>query len=415
MCNHMVYSSYDIIKAKTGGTDMPWTERTVMEMREEFVRRVQAKEKSKAALCREYNISRPTGDKWLQRYADGESLDDRSRAPHKQAGKTAPEVEEYIVNYRQRYPAIGAVKLHKMLENEGYTQLPSPRTVNNILKRNGLISREASLAATPVQRFEKDRGNEMWQSDFKGHFAMRNGQRCHPLNINDDSTRFNLCCEALAGETFDEVKPVMERLFRENGLPFSFLCDNGNPWGTSQSVGFTKFEVWLMDLGILTIHGRPLHPQTQGKEESFNRSLTRELLKMVSFQDLTDAQRQFDEYRSFYNYKRPHHALDLATPGSRYTKSERAYPEKISEWEYPEGYQLRSIKDTGYLTWKGQGYYLSEAFGGKKIAIRESSKEGCISLFYRQFRIGRINVEKRAYEFRRIYLIEGDPRLTDKE
>lgn len=415
MCNHMVYSSCAIIKAKTGGTVMPWEERTVKEMREEFVRRVQAKEKSKAELCREYHISRPTGDKWLQRYEAGETLENRSRAPHNQAGKTAPEVEQHIVKYRQQYPAIGAVKLHRMLKDEGYSPLPSPRTVNNILKRNGLITREASLAATPIQRFEKAEANEMWQADFKGHFAMGNGQRCHTLNINDDCTRFNLCCEALPGETFEVVKPVMERLFRENGLPFSFLCDNGNPWGTAQSVGFTKFEVWLMELGILTIHGRVLHPQTQGKEESFNRSFTRELLKTASIQDFPDAQRQFDEYRNFYNYKRPHHALELATPGSKYTRSIREYPEVIPEWEYPEGFELRNVKETGYLSWKGQGYFLSEAFGNKQIAVRESRKEGCISLYYRQFKIGRINIEKRAYEFRRIYLAEGDPRLTDKE
>ena len=202
---------------------------------------------------------------------------------------------------------------------------------------------------------------------------------------------------------------------RENGLPFSFLCDNGNPWGTAQSMGFTKFEVWLMDLGILTLHGRALHPQTQGKEESFNCSLTKELLNRTTIHDFTDAQQQFDEYRSFFNFKRPHHALELATPGSRYTKSAREYPEIIPEWEYPEGFVLRKIKESGYLAWKGQGYYLSEAFGNKQIAVRESHKPGCITLYYRQFKIGRINVEKRAYEFRRIYLAEGDPRLTDKE
>ena len=49
---------------------MAWKETTSETMREEFVKRVLAKEKSKSALCREYGISRPTGDKWLRRYAD---------------------------------------------------------------------------------------------------------------------------------------------------------------------------------------------------------------------------------------------------------------------------------------------------------------------------------------------------------
>lgn len=394
---------------------MPWEERTVNQMRKEFVERVLAQEKSKSSLCREYGISRPTGDKWIARYLAGESLEDQRRTPHRTPRKTPEETEKLIISYRQERPAIGATKIRRILESNGCTQLPSARTVNNILKRNGMISKEASQAATPIQRFEKSSPNEMWQGDYKGHFAMKNKQRCHPLNIIDDCTRFNLCCEALKGETFEEIKPVMIRLFREYGLPFSFLCDNGNPWGTAQTTGFTRFEVWLMELGILTLHGRIMHPQTQGKGESFNRSMTKELLKHTEIEDFVDAQRKFDAYREFYNYERPHHALNLEIPGRKHVKSTKEYPEEISLWEYPEGYEIRKVKETGYFTWNGQGYFLSEAFGGKEIAVKPSHIEGCISLYFRQFRIGRINVEKRTYEFKRAYLIEGDPRLKSKD
>lgn len=393
---------------------MPWEERTVNQVRKEFVERVLAHEKSKSALCREYGISRPTGDKWVARYLEDESLTDRSRAPHNRPGKTSPEIESLIVGYRQAHPAIGAVKIRKILENQGHTSLPCARTVNNILKRNGMITREASLAAQPIQRFEKAYPNEMWQADYKGHFAMKNGWRCHPLNIIDDCTRFNLCCEAMKSETFEEIKPVMIRIFREYGLPFSLLCDNGNPWGTAQSTGFSRFEVWLMELGILTLHGRIWHPQTQGKEESFNRSMTKELLKHTTIKDFSDAQRQFDAYREFYNYERPHHSLELATPGEKYTKSLRLYPEEISQWEYPTECELRQVKEKGYFTWNGQGYFLSEAFGGKTIAIRNSHLPGQITLLFRQFRIGRIDVGKRVFTMKCAQLLEDDPRMRSK-
>lgn len=66
---------------------------------------------------------------------------------------------------------------------------------------------------------------------------------------------------------------------------------------------FTKFEIWLMDLGILTIHGRIHHPQTQGKEERYNRSMTRELLKQTTFKDFDDAWKKCAEYRRLYNEK----------------------------------------------------------------------------------------------------------------
>ena len=389
---------------------MGWKERTVKQMREEFVRRVLAKEKSKAALCREYGISRPTGDKWLRRYQENEPLSDRSRAPKTQPGRIAPEVEASIVQLRRQYPALGAEKLHKMMENMGCENLPCARTFNNIFARNRLISKEASLAAKHIQRFEKEQPNVMWQTDFKGHFALANGVRCHPLNILDDHSRFCLCTEALESETFLAVKPVFERVFSEFGLPFSLLCDNGNPWGTSQSTGYTAFEVWLMELGVLTLHGRPLHPQTQGKQERFNRSFTRECLAGKTFQDLADAQKAFDDYRAFYNTVRPHSALELAVPASVYSTSPRPFPSHIEDWEYGNDCQLCRVKQTGYFSFEGQGYFLSEAFRGKTIAVRESHLPGQITLLFRQFRIGRIDREKRVFTTKRISRLAGDPR-----
>ena len=381
-------------------------------MREEFVRRVLAQERSKAALCREYGISRPTGDKWIERFQDGESLSDRSRAPNHTPCKTAAAVEAEIVRMRQLRPALGAVKLRRIMETAGYTDLPCARTFNNIFRRHDLIGQEESVAATPHQRFEKAVPNEMWQGDFKGHFRMEDGYRCHPLNVIDDCSRFNLCIEALTSETFDAVKPVMERLFREYGLPFSFLCDNGNPWGTAQSLGYSRFEVWLMDLGVLTLHGRPRHPQTQGKEERFNRSFTRECLKGKTFSDKNHAQSCFDEYRTFYNDVRPHFALDLDVPSVHYKPSSRQMPDRIGDWEYGCEYRLCKVKDTGYFNYKGQGFFLSEAFGGKTIAVRESHLPGQITLVYRQFKIGRIDLDNRVYTLRRAYLLDGDPRAN---
>lgn len=390
---------------------MPWKESCKSMLRTEFVQAVLSGQLTKSEACRQYKISRPTGDKWIARAINGESMEDRSRAPFKTANRIPADTEELLISYRKQYPALGAVKIHRIMEDEGYTNLPSPSTFNAVFKRNGLITKESSLAATPYHRFEKSKPNEMWQADFKGCFSMQNGQRCHPLNIIDDCTRFNLCSDPKPDETLESVRPSLERVFKEYGMPHIFLCDNGNPWGVSQSTGFTRFEVWLMDLGVLTIHSRGWHPQTQGKEERFNGSLKREHLRYVQIADMEDAARELSKYRQFYNCKRPHHALDLDTPASRYQSSERKFPEMIEPWEYREGYALHKIKDSGYFTYKGQGYFLSEALGGRTVAIKESSHKGCITLFYRQFKIARIDMDKRVFRFKKIYLAEGDPRF----
>lgn len=390
---------------------MPWKEKSKTMIREEFVKRVLSHEKSKSALCREYNISRPTGDKWIKRYLNGEDLSDKSKTPFKTANKTPETTEAVIVNYRKEHPAIGATKIQKILVNKGYENVPCASTINAILKRNGCISKTASENSTSYKRYQKDNPNDMWQADFKGHFTLMNNTKCHPLNIIDDCSRFNLCCKALLNETYVETVPAFIEVFHEYGLPFSLLCDNGNPWGTAQTTGYTRFEIWLMELGILPIHGRALHPQTQGKEESFNRSLKRELLKYHQFLNTTDAQKYFDEYRDFYNNERPHHSLALDVPVQHYRRSNRQYPNKIREWEYSTDLILRKVKSSGYITLNNHGYYLSESFGDKTAAVRQSMSDTyCYNIYYRQFKIARINLDKRVFESRKIYLTENDPR-----
>lgn len=222
---------------------MPWKEKSKTMIREEFVKRVLSHEKSKSALCREYNISRPTGDKWIKRYLNGEDLSDKSKTPFKTANKTPETTEAVIVNYRKEHPAIGATKIQKILVNKGYENVPCASTINAILKRNGCISKTASENSTSYKRYQKDNPNDMWQADFKGHFALMNNTKCHPLNIIDDCSRFNLCCKALLNETYVETVPAFIEVFHEYGLPFSLLCDNGNPWGTAQTTGYTRFEI----------------------------------------------------------------------------------------------------------------------------------------------------------------------------
>ena len=389
---------------------MPWKEKTVEMNREEFVRRALAKEKSKSALCREYGISRPTGDKWIKRYGTGEGTMNRSRAPFHTANKINQEMEELIVGARKKEPGIGATKIHRILSNAGQEGLPSISTVNAVFKRNNLITQEASMAATPNKRFEKEAPNVMWQVDFKGCYEMRNGQRCHALSLIDDHSRFCLCADAKLNEQREGVQESFIKTFKMYGKPQILLCDNGNPWGASQSGAYTQFEVWLMDHDVLTIHIRPRHPQTQGKNERFNGSFKQERLKFYTPYDLVDADQQRTEYRDFFNNVRPHHALGLDVPAQHYEPSKREYREKPTEWEYGSESKLRKIKSSGYLTYEGHGYFLSEAFAGKTIAVKPSSTKGFLNLQYRQFKIGRINQTEHMVVSRKSYLLENDPR-----
>jgi transposase InsO family protein len=391
---------------------MPWEERTVKMSREAFIEAVRIGEKSKSELCQEYGISRVTGYKWLKRYESGAGLDDRSKAPFHVANKTPLEKEIKILETREAYPAWGPRKLRQFLIKKGETGIPSKSTIGSILKRNGYISEAASKAATPYKRFQKESCNERWQTDFKGHFGMKDGSRCYPLTVLDDYSRYSLCVDAKCNEKRFGVMQSFERLFEDNGLPESLLCDNGNPWGNSQATGYTQFEVWLMEYDVLPIHGRILHPQTQGKEERFHRTMVQELLNLVEIENMAHAQECFDTFRRCYNHERPHEALAMRVPAEVYQASQRKKPDKISEWEYPKGSKQRKVKSTGYITIGNQGYFLSEAFKEKTIAIHESSLENCINVYFRGFRIARINVAERVFVSKKIYRIDS-PAVTE--
>ena len=366
----------------------------------EFVVEALAGEKSMSQLCREYEVSRPTGYKWLRRYQAGEPLRDQSHASRRHPNRTPPEVEALLVAARNRHPTWGGRKLVRYLEDQGYSGLPAASTATEILRRHGLISPEESEKHTPYRRFQMERPNQLWQMDFKGHFALTDGTRCHPLTISDDHSRRLLCLDAYDNERWPSVQRSLLRVFQENGLPEAILSDDGPPWGDNAN-GYTPYEVWMMQLGILPIHGRPFHPQTQGKEERFHRTLKEDVLKRCALADLLQAQTVFDAYRAEFNQERPHAALGYDVPDRHYTPSPRPLPGSWGEPEYDAGLTLRRVNSKGYLSIQGRRYYLSEAMIGKYVELR-FRPDNLVDLCYGPFRIASIDLSERLFRSRKI-------------
>ena len=347
-----------------------------------------------SALCREYGISRTTAYKWLSRDKAGEPLTDQSKRPFHSPNLTPASVEEAIVELRVKHPAWGPHKLKHVLEREG-RKMPAKSTIATILRRNGCISKEASAAHRPYQRFERALPNSLWQTDFKGDFLLENEQRCFPLTVLDDCSRYSLCVDAKRNQQSAGVKESFTRVFKEYGLPDELLCDNGLPWGNNQLTGFTRFEVWLMKLSIRPIHGRAHHPQTQGKEERFHRTLKDELLKRTLLADFPFAQQAFDTFREEYNTVRPHQALDMDVPASRYRPSPRRFPSTMFGPEYPCHAQVRKVGNHGSILYKGKYYFLSEAFIGESVALMESDLPNSVDVMFYDFRVARIDLADR--------------------
>lgn len=369
---------------------MPWERRTVEDQRKEFAQA--ALECSNfSALCREYGITRRTGLKWKARYEAQEPLSDRSRRPNTSPTRTPEAVERRILELRTENPGWGAKTLRKVLENQGEQNLPCVKTVNNILHRHGCISPEESQKRQPFTRYEKEKCNMMWQTDFKGEFRMEDNNYCYPLTIIDDHSRFSIKI-APRLSTKNVVIPVFTEVFHEYGLPDSILSDNGAQFAGFRK-GYTQFERWLMELDILPIHGRIKHPQTQGKIERFHRTMKQELLNHISISNIDDAEVQFGDWREKYNNIRPHEALGMKTPGQVYIASPRAYPEKIQDWEYGGEYHVIKVNSWGYARFDKWQVYLSETMIDKYIEFRPSPDGESFFACYRNFKIAEFNTQ----------------------
>ena len=372
---------------------MPWKEKTVMEQRKEFIEQA-AECTNFSALCREYGISRKTGYKWQNRFREDGSMSDRSRRPKHPHAKTAPVIEAAVLAMREENPSWGGRTIHAVLEADGIKGLPSAKTCSNILKRNGCIKPEESLKHRAYQRFEREQCNSLWQTDFKGDFGLLDGSRCYPLDILDDHSRF--CIRTEPKNSATGVKESFIQAFQEYGLPDAILSDHGSQFAGFKG-GYTHFERWLMDLDILPIHGRIMHPQTQGKIERFHRTMKAELLR-EPFLDLKDAKKHFARWRWKYNEIRPHSALNMKTPASVYTPSKRLlFEPKPNEYT---GHVCK-VNNWGYLRFGPVQLFLSETMANTYLEVVPASDD-TFSVRYRNFQIALIDANAKNLIHRRI-------------
>jgi len=356
---------------------MPWSEVSIMTVRQDFVALAEQPEANMRALCRRFGISPETGYTWLRRYrALGVAgLEDRSRRPARSPRRTDSTIEQAVLDLRAEHPAWGGRKLAAALRARGQLA-PHPATITAILRRHGQLGAPGSRTQQVWQRFEQAAPNQLWQMDFKGHFALgASGHRCHPLTVLDDHSRYALGVVACSNETGATVQACLTTIFRRVGLPDRMLMDNGSPWGNDGLHRWTPLGVWLLRLGIGVSHGRPYHPQTQGKDERFHRMLTAEAITGRVFGDLSSAQRAFDAFRATYNHVRPHEACGLRPPSTRYQASARPFPDALPPIEYAAGETVRRIQQGGQLHWRGRVFRVPAAFTGFPVAIRATPEE----------------------------------------
>jgi transposase InsO family protein len=358
---------------------MSFTEVSRMDSRRKLAFEVIDGGVSLSAACSHAGVTRKTGRKWVNRAKEIgiEHLAELSRTPKTVRSRTSSDVEAALVELKAKHPYWGAKKLVPLLAAGGIL-LPL-RTADRILDRFGLTTPRPPAQPEPI-RFERERCGALLQMDFKGLPVTTSYSI---LTVLDDMARY--CCHfaPVVDKTGPSVIAALWEVFGVHGLPDEMLMDNGDCWGTRESHAPTRFGAWLMRLGVKPIHGRPRHPQTQGKVERFHGTAKLEMGEQLVQQSVQSVRSACEEFVKRYNWVRPHEAIGFAVPGSRYCPWPRTRPAQMPKHKIPEGAISRCVCEAGAISYKGTTYKLGRGLTGERILIKEA--EFGLRVFYADF------------------------------
>jgi putative transposase len=352
---------------------MPWKKSSVVAQRYALVKALLAEWESAGETCQRFGVSRQTGYKFLRRFAarGKQGLQDRSRRPRGAPDHGREQWRRRLLRLRKRHATWGARKLRWLLRRRfRAVGLPSVRTLQRWLAQAGLSRTRPRLRRRTVLGPAKPatlarRPNAVWTFDLKGWFSTGDGSKVEPLTIRDLWSRYLLWTRPLAPRSERNVRRICQRLFRRHGCPAVIRCDRGAPFYGDGPQGFTRLSLWWWRLGIrveFVRRGRidnNAHEQMHGVLQA---ELT--IARTVAAQ----AQR-LERWRQRYNHERPHEALGLRPPASRY-RSQPAPVPRLQRPHYPAGWVVRQVQRNGevYLPhWRGT---ISRAFAGLPVGFQ---------------------------------------------
>jgi putative transposase len=373
---------------------MPWKETEPMDQRMEFC--LQALRGGNfRELCREYGISTKTGYKWRERFINQgyEGLAEQSRRPHSHPDSLSEWQVCQIVRLKNAHPHWGARKIGELYRRK-HGQGASESSIKRILERSGLVHKRRKRKALEGGRLcsgKRAQGpNEVWTVDFKGWWWKAASQRCQPLSVRDEHSRYILELRALRDGCSQTVQECFERLFERYGLPEAIRSDNGSPFASRQAVhGLSRLSAWWVAMGIDLERGRPGHPQDNGAHERMHRDVSLEL-EAFSRSD----QESLDLWREEFNYQRPHEALQMRCPSEVYHKSTRQY-QKLERLDYG-AMATRAVKNNGVINWNNHQLFVSQSLRGWTVGLKPSTPEG-IEVWFAALLLGWIEPQTASF------------------
>jgi transposase InsO family protein len=331
-----------------------------------------------AELARAYELDRSWLYRRLARYRrEGEAgLEQRSRRPHRSPSRIADLYEEEIVVLRKELTDAGfdagADTIRSHLARR-HAVVPSTSTIWRVLKTRGFVTPQPhKRPKNSYKRFVADLPNECWQADVT-HVEVANGVVFEVLNVIDDHSRVCVASRVFVSTRSPDVVRTLHRAAAQWGYPEKFLADNGAIFTASKGGGVGDIEAELLSLGIASKHGRPYHPQTQGKVERFHQTVKIYLAKQDPAATKKQLQGQLDRFVTYYNTIRPHRSIGRHTPVEAFVAREKSHPRgpRIDSAGYRVRHDKVNKNGTVTLRYRGRLHHIGvgRAYAGWRVVL----------------------------------------------
>lgn len=261
--------------------------------------------------------------KYYNRYkqsGDQRDLLPQKRGPKWKSRRFIPYIENKVIALRKQ--GINRYEIVAILQEKLKEKTPSPSGVYNICKRHGLNRLTPKMTANK-RKIIKEKAGELAHIDThylnKG-IVMGSNKRYYLVGVIDSCTRIgwvDIVKDIKSLSVMFATMYCFKMIHQEFDFQFQeVLTDNGPEFGRKESKTKDEhpFERLLMEMNIKHRYIRPYRPQTNGKIERFWRTIEEDLFEGTNFESEEHLRDELLQYLVYYNYERPHQALDGKSP-----------------------------------------------------------------------------------------------------
>lgn len=294
-----------------------------------------------AEVAARFQCSWPTVKRWVERYRNGEGMQDRSSRPRTSPNKTTSKVVKRIVSLRLR-KRIGPAQLAVLCG-------VAPSTAHQVLTRCRLnrLSYLDRATGEVVRRYERDQPGDLLHVDVTKFGKIPDGggwrfvgkaqgflNRAKTEGKPQDRSRHSALGYCFVHTVVDDHSRVAYAEIHddEKAVTAAGVLRRATAWFADRNVHVKRVisdngscyrstlrQQTCAELGITPKWTRPYRPQTNGKIERFHRTLTDGWAYARCYQSENERNNALGKWLHDYNHHRPHSACGGQPPITRLT------------------------------------------------------------------------------------------------